>query len=190
MDTPISMLLADLHRSGAEHDARFDDRLLRLRNVEPETGALLNVLVRAVGASDVLELGTSNGVSTIWLADAAARVVSVEVDAERSEAARANLERAGLAYRVELRVEDAAAMLAAAADDSFDVVFMDSERPAYVGYWPEICRVLRPGGLIAVDNSISHAEQVADFRALVDADERCTVALDATGAGVLLITRR
>ena len=67
---------------------------------------------------------------------------------------------------------------------------MDSERPAYVGYWPDICRVLRPGGLIAVDNSISHAAQVADFRALVEADERCTVALDATGAGVLLITRR
>ena len=105
MDTPISSLLDELHRSGAEHDARFDDRLLRLRNVEPETGALLNVLIRAIGASDVLELGTSNGVSTIWLAEAAARVVSIEVDAERSEA-RANLERAGLADRVELRVEE------------------------------------------------------------------------------------
>jgi predicted O-methyltransferase YrrM len=189
MDTTTSTLLDELHRAGAEHDATFDDRLLRLRNLEPESGALINLLIRAVRARDVLELGTSNGYSTIWLAEAAEHVVSVEIDPARSAMARANLKSAGLLDRVDLIVEDAAATLTGAADDSFDVVFMDSERPAYVAYWPDVCRVLRPGGLVAVDNSISHADQVADLRALVEADERCTVALDRTGAGLLLITR-
>jgi predicted O-methyltransferase YrrM len=191
MDPSLHALLDELYAAGREHDAGKEDRLERLRNVEPETAALLSVLIRATGARRILEIGTSNGYSTVWLAEAArvvgGSVVSVEVEAERTEQARANLSRAGLAERVELRVQDAAETLADAAEDAYDLIFLDAERPAYAGYWPELVRVLRPGGLLVVDNVISHADQVAEFRALVSADERVTEADAPTGAGALLV---
>ena len=83
------------------HDAGRADRLARFRNVEPATAELLGVLVRATRARRVLELGTSNGYSTIWLADAVeatgGALTSVELDPARTALARADLGRAGLA---------------------------------------------------------------------------------------------
>jgi predicted O-methyltransferase YrrM len=193
MDAKLTTLLDELHRHGVEHDATKEDRLLRLRNLEPDTAALLALLARATGARKLLELGTSNGYSTLWLADAVrsngGRMVSVDVDAERSAEAARNLDRGGLTEVVDLRLEDAATTLADSADGEWDMVFLDAERPAYVDYWPDLVRVLRPGGLLAVDNVVSHADQVADFRALVGADDRVTEALAPTGAGALLIVR-
>jgi predicted O-methyltransferase YrrM len=183
-------LLDELHESGRLHDAAQADRLDRLRNLEPETGAVLNVLLRALGARDVLEIGTSNGVSTLYLADALAavggRLVSVEIEPERTAMARANLERAGL--DAELLTADAGDVLRESPDDAWDVVFLDAERPQYPGYWPDLVRALRPGGLIAADNGISHAAEMAPFRAVVDAHPGAVSALDATGAGLLLVT--
>ena len=92
MRDSVQRLLSELHEAGRRFDAAQPDRLDRLRNLEPESGALLNLLMRALGARDVLELGTSNGVSTVWLAEALAatggRLVSVELDAGRSRARR------------------------------------------------------------------------------------------------------
>ncbi|HEY1596134.1 MAG TPA: hypothetical protein VGF74_12105, partial [Thermoleophilaceae bacterium] len=62
-------------------------------------------------------------------------------------------------------------------------------RPAYVSYWPDLVRVLRPAGLLLVDNVISHADEMGEFRALVEADERVTHALAPTGAGALLVVK-
>ncbi|TGD38323.1 hypothetical protein EB834_12515 [Brevibacterium aurantiacum] len=71
----------------------------------------------------------------------------------------------------------------------WDFIFLDAERPAYVDYWPDLVRVLAPGGLLAVDNVVSHADQVRDFRALVTGDPRVSEALAPTGAGALLVVR-
>src|SRR5579875_3489840 len=112
MDARLSSLLDDLHRQGVSHDAGKADRLERLRNLEPDTAALLALLVRATGARRVLELGTSNGYSTVWLADAVAAnegtLTSVELDPERTTQAARNLDRAGLRRVVDLRIQDAA----------------------------------------------------------------------------------
>jgi predicted O-methyltransferase YrrM len=179
-----------LYAAGREHDARQSERLARWRNVEPETAELLGVLVRSKPKADVLEIGTSNGYSTIWLADAAeatgGRVVTVEIEPSRTALARENLATAGLEDHVELRTEDAGAALRATPDDAFDLVFLDAERPAYPSYWPDLVRVLRGGGVLAVDNVISHAAEVEDFRRLVDEDRRVTAALVPIGAGLLL----
>ncbi|HEY8303099.1 MAG TPA: hypothetical protein VIG42_00785, partial [Solirubrobacteraceae bacterium] len=95
MDNKLKAYLHELYRQGREHDAAKSDRLERLRNVEPDTARLLALLVRATGATRILELGTSNGYSTLWLADAArslgGRVVSVEVDGARTVRAAENL---------------------------------------------------------------------------------------------------
>jgi predicted O-methyltransferase YrrM len=193
MDDRLSALLDQLHRHGVEHDAGRSDRLERLRNLEPDTARLLAVLVRASGARAVLELGTSNGYSTLWLADAAravgGRVLSVDVDSQRSAEAAHNLDRAGLRELVELRVQDAAVTLRESSAAEWELIFLDAERPAYPGYWPELVRVLRPGGLLVIDNVLSHAEEVRHFRELIGADERVSEALVPTGAGALLVVR-
>jgi predicted O-methyltransferase YrrM len=182
---------AQLYAAGREHDARQTDRLARRRNVEPETAALLGVLVRAKPTPRVLEIGTSNGYSTIWLADAAeatgGHVVTLEIEPERTALARENLATAGLEKHVDLRTEDAAHALRGFGDDAFDLVFLDAERPAYVSYWPNLVRVLAPNGLLVVDNAISHAAELEDFKRVVEHDERVSAALVPVGAGVLLV---
>jgi predicted O-methyltransferase YrrM len=193
MDARLETLLDQLHREGVAIDADRADRRERRRNLEPDSARLLHLLVLATGATRVLELGSSNGYSTIWLAAAAAanegEMVSVDLDQDRLADARANVAAAGLEETVELRHEDAGATLAGADEASFDLVFLDAERPEYPAYWADLVRVIRPGGLLAVDNVISHADEVADLRTLITADRRVTEALVPTGAGVLLVTR-
>jgi predicted O-methyltransferase YrrM len=191
VDDERRAIAAAILAASREHDAAQSDRLARFRNVEPETAELLGVLVRAAGSRRVLELGTSNGYSTIWLADAAeavgGSVISVDVDPGRVALARENLELAGLV--VELRVEDAADTLTRSASDEWDLVFLDAERPAYVSYWPSLLRTLRPGGLLVVDNVLSHAAEVAEFLALASAEPSVTSALVPVGAGVQLVVK-
>ncbi len=193
MRQELAALLEQLHRDGVEHDIAKSDRLDRLRNLEPESAALLALLVKATAARSILELGGSNGYSTLWLADAArsvgGRVVSVDTDAVRSTQAAANLASGRLDAFVELRVEDAGHTLRSSADAAWEMIFLDAERPAYESYWPQLARVLAPGGLLAVDNVLSHAGEVEAFRALVSADDRASEALVPTGAGVLLVVR-
>jgi len=192
MNAARRAFLDELYAHGREHDAARADRLERLRNVEPETAELLGVLVRALGARRVLEIGTSNGYSTIWLADAveatAGALKSVEIDPARTAMARANLGRAGLA--AELVTGDAAETLRTSADGAWDLVFLDAERPAYAGYWPELVRALRPdGGLLAIDNVLSHAAEVAEVTALIAAEPAVTTVLVPVGAGLRLVVR-
>jgi predicted O-methyltransferase YrrM len=193
-DTQVAAVLDELVEYGRHHDAGKADRLERLRNLEPETARMLWVLVQALAPARVLELGTSNGYSTVWLAQAAraygGRLTSVEILPERTEQARVNLERAGLSAVVELRVQDGGEALAASADGEWALIFLDSERPAYVRYWPELVRALAPGGLLIVDNALSHAVELAEFRALLAGDDRFNDALVPIGAGVLLAVRR
>ena len=183
----------ELYADGRAHDAGEPDRLLRRRNVEPETAELLGLLVRAKRARNVLEIGTSNGYSTIWLGDAVeatgGSVVSLEIEAARTAVAAGHLENVGLGAQVDLRAEDAATALAAFDDGAFDLIFLDAERPAYVGYWPDLLRVLRDRGLLVVDNCLSHAKELVDFSELVYSSEGVTSTLVTVGAGVLLIVK-
>ena len=189
---PRRRALADeLYAASRAHDEAQPDRLERWRNVEPETAELLGVLVRAMGARRILEIGTSNGYSTIWLGDAAeavgGRVVSLEVLAERTAVAASHVERAGLREVVELRTVDAGEALGGFDARTWDFVFLDAERSEYAAYWPDLVRVLGAPGMLAVDNVISHAGEVAELRALVEADERVTSSVVPIGAGVLLV---
>jgi predicted O-methyltransferase YrrM len=80
-------------------------------------------------------------------------------------------------------------VLAESGAGAWDFVFLDAERPAYAGYWPDLVRVLAPRGLLVVDNVISHAAELAEFRELVSTDRRVSDALAPTGAGALLVVR-
>ena len=190
MTPELERFLDELLAAGRAHDAQRADRRERLRNVEADTARVLAVLVRATGARRVLELGTSNGYSTVWLADATpGGVLTVELDAGRARQARDTFARAGLADRVELAEADGGAVLAASPDGAFDFVFLDAERSEYARWWPDLLRTLGTPGLVVVDNVLSHADEVADLRALVDAEAAVTSALVPIGAGALLIAR-
>jgi predicted O-methyltransferase YrrM len=185
-------LAEQIREASQAHDAAQADRLLRFRNVEPETAELLSVLIRSTRARSILEIGTSNGYSTIWLADAAeateGTLVSVEIDPERTELARGHLATAGLT--AELRTEDAAETLRQAGDGRWDFIFLDAERPAYSSYWPDLLRTLRPGGgLLAIDNVLSHADEVEDVTRLIDGEPSVESVLVPVGAGLRLVVR-
>lgn len=183
----------ELYAASQEHDRALTDRLERFRNLEPSTAELIAVLVRATGARRILELGTSNGYSTIWLADAAeanqGRVVSVDLDARRTELARENLDRAGLLGHVELRTEDAAETLARSEGGAWDFLFLDAERPAYPAYLPDLVRTLAPGGVLAIDNVLSHEHELVEFTRLIEGEPGLTQTVVPVGAGLRLAVR-
>ena len=192
MNADRQAFLDELYATSRAHDAVLEDRLQRFRNVEPETAELLGVLVRSMQATRLLEIGTSNGYSTIWLGDAAeavgGTVLSLEIEAERTAQATENLTEAGVAEFVELRTQDAAEALRSFADDAFDLIFLDAERTYYTDYWPDLTRVLRPNGLLVVDNTLSHAKEL-EFSELVYSDPQVTSTLVTVGAGVLLTVK-
>lgn len=190
MDAARRAIAADVFAAGRDHDARQSARLDRLRNLEPDTAELLGVLVRAARMQRVLEIGTSNGHSTLWLADAAeqvgGRVQSLDIDPRRTEMAIANLQRAGLDAVVDCRTVGAAQALAEHPDGAWDLVFLDAERHEYPGYWAQLRRTLAPGGTIAVDNAVSHGGELTEFNRLLDTDPRLTTALVPVGSGLIL----
>jgi len=185
-------VVREVWAEGLAHDALQPDRTTRRLLLDPDEAALLSVVVQAAGATAVLEIGTSTGHSTLWLARAVSArdgtVLSVDVVPQQSAAA--NLERAGLRHAVELRCADGGQVLRELPDAGKDVVFLDSDRSRYLEWWPDVRRVLRPGGLLAIDNVLSHPEQVAELRALIDADDELVSTVSSAGKGLLLAVRR
>jgi predicted O-methyltransferase YrrM len=171
MDDSLRPLLRELERFGRENDARAGHRSGKMLNITPESGELLGILVQATKARRVLEIGTSNGYSTLWLAEAAravsGQVVTVEVSSAKAELARENLERAGLSPWVRQEVTDAGAYLRRQAPSRFDLVFLDADRGQSTAWWPWIQSVLAPGGLLIVDNAVSHPTELESFIAEV-----------------------
>ena len=193
MNPHLTTLLDELAAFGDAHDGDPANAATRMLNITPDTGEFLAVLVKATGARRILEIGTSNGYSTLWLADAAApvdgAVTTIELAHEKIEMARANFARAGLDTRITLLEGDAGAMLDSLFDASFDLLFLDSKRSAYLDWWPDIRRVLRPGGLLVVDNATSHAQEMAAFTAAVRADAAFTTSLVPVGKGEFLAVK-
>jgi caffeoyl-CoA O-methyltransferase len=126
--------------------------------VSAEVGRLLQLLLAAIGARTVLEIGTLGGYSAIWMARALpadGRLLTLEIDPARAEVARGFVERAGLGAVVEVRAGDAAAMLPVLATEGerFDAVFIDADKERYPDYLEHALALVRPGGLILADNA-------------------------------------
>lgn len=189
----LQALLRELEAFGRDNDRAVADRPRRMLNITRDTGELLSVLVRATYARRVLEIGTSNGYSTLWLASAAAavggHVTTVEMSDHKIALAAQTFERSGLSSVITQVHDDAGALLRRSADESFDLVFLDSERTEYSAWWPDLKRSIRKGGLLVVDNATSHAEEMAPFAALLSADRDMTMCMVPIGNGELLATR-
>ena len=166
MDDTLLALLEKLATFGEDNDGRETARAKRMLNITRDTGRLLWVLVRAMGATRILEVGTSNAFSTIWLADAArstgGRVTTLELDPAKIALARANLTTAGLERFVEI-IQGRAADSLAALTGPFDLVFLDADRSSYPAYLDLVVPKLRTGGLLIADNATSHADELEDY---------------------------
>lgn len=137
-------------------------------NVSPMQGRLLHVLALACNARNILEIGTLAGYSAIWMARALpadGRLITLEADPKHADVARANIARAGLAERVEVRLGMALAVLpqlAAEGSGPFDLIFIDADKENLTVYFDWAVRLARPSGLIIVDNVIRGGEVLND----------------------------
>ncbi|MDP9293041.1 MAG: O-methyltransferase [Actinomycetota bacterium] len=177
----------------------------RIPIVHATTGMLLEVLAAATGARRAVEVGTAIGVSTLHLARGGAHVTSFEVDPERHAAARDYLGRAGLADRVDLRLQDASEGLAE-LEGGFDLGFIDGPKNLYGDHLEQVVGLLRTGGLLLVDNvlisgaaatrePIDHwdaqsIEQMRAFNARLVEHAQLHTTLTPVGDGVALSVRQ
>lgn len=144
----------------AQHDAG-----LPAIEVAPVNAKFLHLLARIAGARRVLEIGTLGGYSTIWLAravSAGGRVVTIEAEPANARVARVNLERAGVADRVEILIGRGADVLPTLdGGEPFDLVFVDADKESNTIYLDWAARLGRPGTVVVLDNVVRGGE-VAD----------------------------
>lgn len=138
-------------------------------NISRDNAVFLSLLVKSAGARRVLEVGTSNGYSTLWFARALLEaghpdpeVVAIEFDAGRAAAARANFARAGLDGVIRL-VEGDALQRIPEQEAPFDFVFLDADKPQYADYLRLALPLVRKGGLIVGDDTVSLRDQMPEY---------------------------
>ena len=152
--------------------------------VSPVQGRLLHLIARIAGARNILEIGTLGGYSAICLARALpadGRLTTLEIEPKHAEVARANLERAGLGSKVEVRLGPALETLPkleAERRGPFDLIFLDADRPNNRAYLDWALRLSHPGTVLVVDNVVRHGEvanptsrdpRIVGVRELIDA---------------------
>jgi caffeoyl-CoA O-methyltransferase len=147
-----------LKRMPAEAEAKG----IPLIHISPEQGKFLQVMMAAVGAKRVLEVGSLFGYSTLWMARALpahGTLIALELSMLHAEATRENLARAGLADRTEVRQGDARDLLPKLVSEApFDLAFIDAEKAQYVDYFEQVVQLMRPGGMIIADNASANGE--------------------------------
>src|SRR5689334_14685416 len=202
----ISLREPDVLRRLREETAPLPEGRMQ---ISPEQGQLMGLLVRLLGARRTLEIGVFTGYSSTSVAlalPADGKIIACDVSEEWTAIARRYWREAGVAGRIELRLGPAAATLAAFLRDggegSFDFAFIDADKTGSDGYYEACLRLVRPGGLIAIDNALWHGAVVdpaatdADTMAIralnlkVRDDPRVEACLVTVGDGILLARKR
>lgn len=194
---PVSPLFEDLERETRERTGRPGMLTGRVE------GALLRMLVRISGAKRVVEIGTFTGYSALMMAEALpedGELLTCEVSREHASIARAFFDRSPHGFKVRLAVGPAAATLREIPEGSADFVFIDADKESYPLYYEESIRILRPGGLIAVDNVLwsgrvlspadGASRAIAAFNRTVRSDVRVEKVMLPVRDGVYLILKR
>jgi caffeoyl-CoA O-methyltransferase len=195
--------------------ARTDEVLERVRaetsvmpsagmQIGADQGALIELLVRLIGAKDALEVGTFTGYSAICIArglPVGGRLTCLELDEERAAIARRNLDAAGVGDRVEILVGPAGESLEAmAAAPAFDFAFIDADKTGYPEYYELVLARMRPGGLVLLDNMLQSgrvvgresetAQVIDDLNRRIHGDERVDMAMTISADGLMFVRVR
>jgi predicted O-methyltransferase YrrM len=191
---PAAVLQRMKHLESLDRQDRKDNtpRLKRLRQVPPETGKFLALLAAGAPAGAILEIGTSAGYSTMWLAlacrETGRRLTTFELLPEKIELARETFRLTGLEDVVTLAAGDAREKLAACSDIAF--CFLDAEKDEYADCYDMVVPRLVKGGLLVADNVISHEAELGPLVARVLADERVDALIVLIGNGELVCRKR
>ena len=191
-DADIQALLAELYEAGQQNDAREQERNKKMLNLEPETAQLLSIMIRGSKRQSILEIGTSNGYSTIWLAWAAhpngGHIISIDRDKEKHRQADANLRRTGLHESVELICGDATEEVATLAGP-FDCVFFDADRFSASAQLTQLLPKLSEDAFIFADNVHSHPAEIADYLATLNGLSQFKHVIVPVGKGLSIAYR-
>jgi predicted O-methyltransferase YrrM len=213
----FTALTDELHDYIVACGAREDAILARVRKetaalgdiavmqIAPDQGALMTMLARLIGARRAIEVGTFTGYSAICLARGLAAdgmLVACELDAERAATAAENFKRAGVAGRIDLRVGPASDTLRTLeGSEPFDLAFIDADKTSYRDYYEACLGLLRPGGLILLDNVLQggrvlepegdeSAEAIDGLNRGLVGDERIDLAMIGVADGLTLARKR
>ncbi|ENM5732322.1 O-methyltransferase [Vibrio mimicus] len=181
-------IMEDLEQFGIQNDLAQSDKSKKYLNITRDTGQFLFVLVKATGARRILEIGTSNGYSTIWLASALpddGKVYTIEANLQKIEEASLNFNQTHTSSKIVQLVGDVTEVLAD-VPESIDFIFLDADRKTYVSLADDLFNLLKTGGLLVCDNATSHADELAEFRAWVSSQHNLSVSLVPIGKGELL----
>ncbi len=201
-----SLREAPLLKRLRDETTRMPDGMMQ---IAPEQGQFMALLVELVGARRALEIGTFTGYSSVCVARAmgpAGRLVCCDISEHYTAVARRYWAEAGVADRIELKLGPALStldgMLAAGAAGQYDFAFIDADKTNYDGYYERVLKLLRAGGLVAIDNMLWNGavadpkDQEPDTLAIrrlnekLHADERVTASLVPIGDGLLLARKR
>ena len=169
-DSRVQTVLKELEFWGKENDRVQIDRSFKMLNLERATAELVRALVVGRQPRRILEIGTSNGYSTIWLAAsvvAGGRVTSIDRNPHKLEMAKKNLERTGLLGRTELLLGNASEVVTG-VDGPVDVVFFDADRLSAPEQLAMLFPKLSANALLLADNVLSHPEEIAGYLAAIE----------------------
>ena len=145
---------------------RLEKTAKQYTNIAPENGQFLSILIQSIKAQNVLEVGTSNGYSAIWIAAAlqktGGRLITLEFDPTRAAAAETYLQEVGLDEIVEVRVGNALDEIPK-CEATFDLVFLDAEKNEYRRYLELVLPNIRSGGLIVADDTVTMRNEMPDY---------------------------
>ena len=181
---------------------------MAMMQIAPEQGAFLAVMVKLTGAKKYVEIGTFTGYSALSVAlamPADGKVIALDVSKEFTDKARGYWKEAGVESKIDLRLGsglDALDKMIATREGPFDLAFIDADKPNYDGYYERVLKLLRPGGLIALDNMLwsgavadpavtdDNTNALRALNAKIHADPRVDMALATIGDGVMLAVKR
>ena len=190
MTRELNAVLSELEAFGEAHDATAEHPA-RMLNITRDTGQFLAALVRLQRPTRILEVGTSNGYSTLWLAEAArvcrCLIETIERNPHKLALARDTFCRAGVADVITQIAGEAATVLASTAAETYEFIFLDATRLDYAAWWPDLQRILRPGGVIVCDNATSHPHEFVAFANEVARTRGFATVLVPIGKGELMI---
>ncbi|MFW2177167.1 MULTISPECIES: O-methyltransferase [unclassified Moraxella] len=189
-----------LYQTDKAYDDSQADRLARHRHLEPDSAEFLASFVISKNVKNVLEIGTSTGYSTLWIAyalhqinaqpqDPSASLTSIDIDEWRLLTARNHLRTLRLEDAVTLQQVDAKDFLHQ-SNERYDMIFLDAERKFYGEYVADLKRLMRFGDVLVVDNVVSHADEVVDFLAEFQQDDSYLCSTLPIGAGLFIAVKQ